>query len=380
MTVLKLRNSALVLMLALALASAVVPGCRSLRPLRSRAHTGTVSAPVAPSEIALVEVARSEQLWTGVAVSEDGRVFVNYPRWSDDVPVSVGEIVASGEVVPFPDERWNAWDGHSEPGNRLVCVQSVYIDSDGFLWILDAGSPYLRGVVPGGAKLLKVDLAENKVVGKIVFGENTTPPASYLNDVRVDTKKHVAYVTDSGLGGLIVVDLDTGTSRRRLGDHHSTKSENLVLAVGGRQWLVNGRAPQVHSDGLALDKNGRYLYYHALTGRTLYRIETDWLLDTAISERELGTKVESMGETGAADGIAFGPGGYLYLSAIEDNAINVFASLGTVETVVKDRRLSWPDSFAKGPDGYLYVTTSQIHLGSDRTEPYRIFKLKPVSQ
>jgi sugar lactone lactonase YvrE len=364
MTVLKLRNSAFVLVLAIAVASAVVTGCRSLRPLRSRAHTGTVSAPVAASEITLIEVARSERLWTGMAVSEDGRVFVNYPRWSDDVPFSVGEIVASGEVVPFPDELWNAWDGESQPGDHLVCVQSVYIDSDGFLWVLDAASAYLRGVVPGGAKLLKVD--------------SIAPPASYLNDVRIDTKKRVAYVTDSGLGGLILVDLDTGTSRRRLGDHHSTKSEELVLTIGGRQWLVNGQGPQVHSDGLALDKDGHYLYYQALTGRTLYRIETRWLLDTAVSERELGTKVESMGETGAADGIIFGPGGYLYLSAIEDDAINIFASLGTVETVVKDRRLSWPDSFAEGPDGYLYVTTSQIHLGSDRTEPYRIFKLKPV--
>jgi sugar lactone lactonase YvrE len=378
MTVLKLRNSAFVLVLAIAVASAVVTGCRSLRPLRSRAHTGTVSAPVAASEITLIEVARSERLWTGMAVSEDGRVFVNYPRWSDDVPFSVGEIVASGEVVPFPDELWNAWDGESQPGDHLVCVQSVYIDSDGFLWVLDAASAYLRGVVPGGAKLLKVDLAKDEVVGKIVFGDSIAPPASYLNDVRIDTKKRVAYVTDSGLGGLILVDLDTGTSRRRLGDHHSTKSEELVLTIGGRQWLVNGQGPQVHSDGLALDKDGHYLYYQALTGRTLYRIETRWLLDTAVSERELGTKVESMGETGAADGIIFGPGGYLYLSAIEDDAINIFASLGTVETVVKDRRLSWPDSFAEGPDGYLYVTTSQIHLGSDRTEPYRIFKLKPV--
>lgn len=29
----------------------------------------------------LVEVAQSDRQWTGVAVSKEGRIFVNYPRW-----------------------------------------------------------------------------------------------------------------------------------------------------------------------------------------------------------------------------------------------------------------------------------------------------------
>ena len=31
---------------------------------------------------------------TGVAVSADGRVFVNFPRWTEDSPVSVAEVGA----------------------------------------------------------------------------------------------------------------------------------------------------------------------------------------------------------------------------------------------------------------------------------------------
>jgi sugar lactone lactonase YvrE len=353
------------------------PGCRRIRPLTTTPPPLARPAPTVVTHADLVEVATSDRMWTGVAVSKQGRIFVCYPRWSEDVPFSVGEIAESGEVIPFPDEEWNRWDASMPPGEHLVCVQSLYIDRQDNLWILDPGNAYMKGVVPGGAKLLKVDLAKDKVTGKILFDTTIAPPASYLNDVRVDIAKKVAYITDSGLGALIVVDLATGESRRLLAGHHSTKSEDIVLTVGGKAWRVNGQAPKIHADGLALDPDGKLLYYQALTGRTLYRIETRWLLDAAISERQLETKVESMYQTGAADGMAFGPDGYLYLAAIEDSAIKVFVSLGRLQTVIKDPRLKWPDSLAWGPDGYLYVTTSRIHLGNDRTDPYRIFRLKP---
>lgn len=297
---------------------------------------------------------------------------------TEDVPFSVGEILKSGDVVPFPNEDWNRWDDRQAPGEHLICVQSVYVDEEDALWILDAASPYLGGVVPGGAKLLKVDLGRGEVIEKILFDDTVAPAGTYLNDVRIDTEKRVAYITESGLGALIVADLKTGRSRRLLGDHPSTKSEDIVLRIAGQEWRVGDRVPEVHADGLALAKDRKYLYYQALTGRTLYRIETRWLLDPALSQRELGAKIEPMGQTGAADGIEFGPDDYLYLTAIEDNAIKVFAALGTTKLVVKDRLLLWPDSIAKGPDGYLYVTTSQIHLGQDVTEPYRIFKFKPM--
>jgi hypothetical protein len=43
-----------------------------------------------------------------------------------------------------------------------------------------------------------------------------------------------------------------------------------------------------------------------------------------------------------------------------------------------DSSLAWPDSIAVGPEGALYVTTSQIHHGPERTRPYFLFKLEPT--
>ena len=97
--------------------------------------------------VVLEQVAQSARQWTGIAVMPDGRIFVNFPRWSDDVPVSVGELLPDGSVRAFPNAEWNS--GAPAPENRFVCVQSVVADREGYLWVLDSGNPKFCGSSPG---------------------------------------------------------------------------------------------------------------------------------------------------------------------------------------------------------------------------------------
>jgi sugar lactone lactonase YvrE len=320
-------------------------------------------------------VAESERRWTGVAVSRQGRTFVNFPRWSAEVPVSVAEWV-EGELQPYPSEEWNRWSPEIDPGERFVCVQSVTVDDEGFLWVLDPANPWMQGVIEGGPKLVKIDLERDEVVRVFRFDSKVAPSGSYLNDLRVDTATGTVYLTDSGTGALVVLDEATGGSRRVLAAHPSTLAEEIRITIGGRGWVTpDGSTPRVHADGIALSPDRRYLYYQALTGRSLYRVPTEALRDSERSPEELGQLVEKVAESGVADGIAFGPGGHLYLSALEDNAINRLTPEGKVETVVRDSRISWPDSFAVPADGSIYFTTAQIHLGADPPEPFRLWRL-----
>jgi hypothetical protein len=39
---------------------------------------------------------------TGVTVSRTNRIFVNFPRWGDDVPFTVAEVVHD-RTVPYPE-------------------------------------------------------------------------------------------------------------------------------------------------------------------------------------------------------------------------------------------------------------------------------------
>src|SRR3954471_15803947 len=76
---------------------------------------------------------------TGVTVAAGGRIFVNFPRWGDEVPFTVGEI-RDGKVVPYPSAAINAFDPR-RPDETLGSVQSVVVDPAGRLWILDTAAP-----------------------------------------------------------------------------------------------------------------------------------------------------------------------------------------------------------------------------------------------
>lgn len=325
---------------------------------------------------ALEEVAASTRQWTGIAVSKCGRTFVSYPRWSKGLPYSVAELDASGTPTPFPDKEWNTWTGRENPLKRLVAVQSIFVDDRNHVWILDTGNPEFKGVLSNGAKLVEIDLAGPKVVRTIAFPRTVARPDSYLNDLRIDTKTNTAFITDSGNGAIIVVYLSTTSFRRLLDDHPSTHAEpGAFVTVSGSKWLRDGKPPQIHADGIALDTKSGYLYFQALTAKTLYRVPTVVLRDPSLDDAAIGKKVEVVAEVGPSDGLLFGPGDKLYISSLEHNAVRTLSPDGRLEMLVEGDQISWPDTFTVDPEGRVYFTVSRIHEGQTPTDVYKIFRL-----
>jgi sugar lactone lactonase YvrE len=332
----------------------------------------------------LQEVAslHNQQVTVVADSQKTGRIFVNFPNWSDRHTISVAEVV-NGSPKPFPNEEWNK---PGDPASHFVCVQSVVIDDQENLWILDPAAPKMKEIVKGGPKLVKVDLRTNQVAQKIPLGPDVAPKKSYLNDVRVDTRSNKAFITDSGSGAIVVVDLKTGKARRLLHEHWSTQPEKDVkLAVDGKELIDQQRKspPQIGSDGIALQMGEGYLYYHALTGHTLYRVKIGDLVDETLSEKNLESKVENVGDTPAADGMLEAPDGSIYLTDIEGGAVVHWDPLTkNIEPVIADRQLLWPDTLSWGPQRDLYVTASQIENMprfnngvSTRTGAYKLFKI-----
>ncbi|BAY09967.1 L-dopachrome tautomerase-related protein [Calothrix sp. NIES-2098] len=337
---------------------------------------------------------------TGVTVSHQGRIFVNFPKWGDDVGFTVAEI-RDGRPVAYPNEAIN----RTHPDNlaqTLISVQSVVVDPSDRLWILDTGSPMFQPTHYGGPKLVCVDLTSNQVIKTILFPQDVALPTTYLNDVRFDLRRGaegMAFITDSsgqGANGIIVVDLASGESWRKLHDHYSTKAEepsSFLPVVEGRPFMErqpdgSTKPVKMGSDGIAISADGSRLYYCPLSSRRLYSVAVDALVDRALNDRAVAATVIDEGDKGGgADGLESDAAGCIYATNYEHNAILRRHPDGAWETVVHDPRLLWPDTLCVATDGYLYVTANQLHRqaryqkGRDlRQKPYSLFRIRINAQ
>ncbi len=382
-----MRSSLLRAALLAAGLPAVAPALAQSRP--PTRPLGAIALPATEGLKPVPVAAFPDQRVTGVAVSRRGRIFVNFPLWEDGHRESVAEIVPGQAPRPYPDAAWNAAvadpKAPASPAQRFVCVQSVVVDDEDRLWVLDPASPKFTGVVPGGAKLVQFDLATNKAVRTILFPDNIAPSKSYLNDVRFDTKRNFAYLTDSGTGALVVLNLKTGRARRVLETHPSVHPEpGFDLAINGHVLREpDGKKPNFQVDGIELSADGNTLYYQALMGRAMYRIGTEFLRDSTLGPAGLAAHVEKFATPSASDGYGRDAAGNVYTSGIENNSIRRVTPAGRVETIARGPEISWPDTFAYGPGNTLYFTTSQIQtMGkynqgtSTRTRPYGLWKLE----
>jgi sugar lactone lactonase YvrE len=330
---------------------------------------------------------------TGVTVASDGRIFINFPRWGDDVPFTVGEI-RKGKLVPYPDAAINKPDA-ARPAETLISVQSVVVDAANRLWILDTAAPAFAEPLLGGAKLVAVDLDTNKVVKTLVLPASAVLRSTYLNDVRFDLrqgKAGVAYITDSsitGPGGIIVVDLDSGEAFRRLSGHPSTSPDPLFVPVveGETMAVRHAHKPpapfRVAADGIALSADGQSLYYCPLSSRHLFSVPTAVLRDRSVTEETVAQAVKDLGEKGASDGLEADDKGRVYAGDYEHDSIRRRGTEGEWTTIAHDPRILWPDTLSVAKNGYLYFTANQLnrqalfHGGKDlREKPYTLFRVK----
>jgi sugar lactone lactonase YvrE len=320
--------------------------------------------------------------FTGVAMSAQGRLFVTYPRWSDTYKYGVVEVV-NGQAKPYPDEATNNWQPGNDGKNKWVCVQTAYVDDDDYLYIVDPAAPKLGKVYNGSAKVVKFDLKTNQVVKTYRF-PGTIDDQSYLNDIRVDTKKQIAYLTNSGTGGIIVLDLNSGRSRQVLQAHKSVHPDPYVkFIIDGRELKKQGQPVAFQSDGIALSPDRNYLYYKTISDKRLFRIKTVALNDSTLTAQQLAAAVEDLGNIANTDGMIFDAKGNLYLGDPTTNSmIQVTPDLKS-HSWISDSRLIWPDTYSVTKEGFIYITTSQIQKQPDynngvnkRTSPYVVYQVK----
>ena len=323
----------------------------------------------------------------GVSVTQTNRLFVSFPKQSGPYMYGLTEII-QGERVPYPDAQWNQT---GDAAQHFLSVQDLFVDAADYLWVLDskpAPSSSIFGdtgkETEGQFKLLKINTGTDALEQVYTF-EDLDKSRSGLNDVRVDLKHNLAYLSDPGQAAIVVLDLKTGQSRTVLESSPYTLADtSLVLAYQGREMRnAAGQPFRSNVNGIALSPDFSYLYFKPINQTHLYRIETRYLADATLSSSELEAKVEDMGEVGVTHGLVADKKGNVYLTTSLDYTIKYLSPDGSLHTLVQDARLLWPDSMGISGDGYLYVSCAQLqrdpqwNQGKDRVDlPYTVFRIK----
>ncbi len=292
-----------------------------------------------------------------IAVSKNGRVFFTFHPEADP-PIRVAELVG-GKAVPYPDSEVQKRDATQLHFQTPLALR---IDRQDRLWVLDHGS---YGIT-GQPRILAFDLKTNRLIDHFDFPSSVAGMLSMLNDFQVDPQGRRIYIAETSLfrrrPALIVYDVENRTARRLLERHPSVMPKDYLMNAAGRDMTIFGFLTlKIGVDSIALDKQGRWLYYAPVSDDRIYRIETKDLNDETLNADALGTKVEIWGRKTLSDGITMDVEDDIYLSDMEHSAIVKLRPDHTLVTLLKDERLRWPDGFSFGPDGWLYVTCSALH-------------------
>jgi sugar lactone lactonase YvrE len=122
-------------------------------------------------------------------------------------------------------------------------------------------------------------------------------------------------------------------------------------------------------------------------GTTLYRVRIADLNNPALSEAELGARVERYADKPNNGGLSIDADGNLYLTEVETKAVGVIpAKTRQYRRFASNDQLIWPDGVSYASDGYMYVSAAQISLAALfnggnglNKAPYHIFRFKPLS-
>ncbi|WP_422649911.1 Gluconolactonase [Cupriavidus sp. H18C1] len=312
----------------------------------------------------------------GIHFDARGRAFVSTPRLvSADAPATLSLLDTNAQSGParlsaFPSVDGNAVD--AAPDTHLRNVLGFHIDRrNGWLWALDMGFVAGQAEAPVGAqKVMVYDLRTGRTVRRIALDGVADRKGSFLNDIVVDERRRIAYISDSGLrsapgnqAGLIVVDFASGKARRVLDRHASLLPEPgaKVVSHGAEVWPGNPLTLGIN--GIALSPDAGTLYWAVTTGTHAYAVPTGLLRDERASAQMLSAAVRDLGDVGGnTDGIVADAKGNLYITDVTRNGIVKYdPATGAMSLLAADEGVLWPDTPALLPNGDLVFTASHLN-------------------
>ena len=337
------------------------------------------TAPLLPSS-RLEVVATLDEAPGNIAVAPDGRIFFSFhPEGGPEIKVA--ELV-NGKPEPFPNHEFQIKRGGGKP--YFDTVLSVRIDRQNRLWTIDNGFHGLRQ-----PRLLAFDLQSGALVHQFDFPSSIAGIGSFIQDMQIDPDGKKVYIADIGVmaqkPAIIVYDIEKHSARRVLERDGSVMDKPYLIDAKGKRMILLGGMYYMHPalDSIALDRQGEWLYYGAMSSDTMHRVRTADLNDETLPPEVLKDRVERYGKKPQSDGLTMDNDGNIYVTDVEHGAISILGRDRQLTTLLQDDRIRWPDGLSYGPDGYIYITDSDIpdimlktKWNIRKNAPYYIFRFK----
>ncbi|BCK75809.1 gluconolactonase [Acetobacter aceti NRIC 0242] len=303
-------------------------------------------------------VTSSSQIWESVIALPDGRLVLEAPRWLGNPNPQLSIATVGGMPAPYPDADWNATEG--DPAKRFVALTSMTRAADGTLWLVDSGVPDREAKPEAPAKLIQIDPATGQVKRSFPVSADALRDGSILAGIAVH--EQTAYVADSGVPGILVIDLESGVARRFLDHVEGLTAKRPIVTPSGEVKARDGRPLAIDATLVAISPDGQWLYVQSYCG-PLYRIATRLFDDPDSTNTALQESATLWYKTRALGGLTVGPDGTLYWSDVTTGSIDSYTPGRIPHHLITDPRLKWPGglSLSTTPSGNtLFVPAAQL--------------------
>ncbi|CAM9318358.1 unnamed protein product [Ectocarpus fasciculatus] len=286
----------------------------------------------------------------GIKVDSSQNVYVTVPRWREGVPATLNKLVLNTESDGYDLQPYPSWDMQAEDTlGALQNCQSMIIDSKNRMWVIEVGRKYFLSDSPGvtienaPAGVWVIDMDTDTVISKYYFPDEVAPyNSSFVNDIVLDEVNEIAYLTDAGdEGALIVYDFNNGVSRRYVGES-TGRDPSYVFTVNGENYGTDIFTTPV--DGIAISGDAFFVYYCSVQGTYLYRLPTAVLRDFSATWGEIDAEVVNLGYKPPSDGMQMW-GDLLYYGSLPEST---YYALDTEAATMRNLTTAavpvWPDA------------------------------------
>ncbi|MCC6104281.1 L-dopachrome tautomerase-related protein [Acetobacter sp.] len=327
-----------------------------LQPARPALAVHMPKVPELPASALEPFTQSDKQVWDAVVMLPDGRALLEAPIWVGNTGPQLSVRSADGSFAPYPDATWNAEDG--DASKRIVSIAGMTLLADGTLWVLDSGVPNHKAAAVAPAKLIQIDTRQNTVVRVVPIEASALHKDSVLSGVAVH--ENTAYVADSGVAGVLVIDLPSASAHRFLDRHPAISATRPIVTPDGPVTTANGNLLAIDSSMIAVSPDGKWIVVQP-PGGYLSRVETTIFTDPDVTPAAMEESVTQWYKTPSLGGMTIGPDGTLYWSDISTGSILSYTIGRIPRRLITDPRLKWPATPGLDTTGHLYVPAAQLN-------------------